>query len=158
MARSEHSAPFDIPAPRGRAIMIALMLLAAVVTVAYWVIWLGVDRNLLASSHADAYYVFENAFPAADGWLVLTLVIGALGLARRRAWGLLATLLAGGAGIYLGCMDVLFDVENHIYQVPRGGDPSAVAIEIAINICTFVLGGVVITYAWRHRAWFLGAA
>jgi hypothetical protein len=31
-------------------------------------------------------------------------------------------------------MDVLFDLENGIYLVPKGGDPVAVGIEIAINI------------------------
>jgi hypothetical protein len=131
------------------------MLFAALVTIAYWVVWFGVDRNLLASSQAASYFAFENAFPAADGWLTLTLVIGALGLARSRSWGLLWGLLAGGAGVYLGCMDVLFDLENGIYLVPRGGDPSAVIIEATINILTFALSLVVITYIWRHRHWFL---
>ena len=143
------------PGPRGRAFIIASMLFAALLTIAYWVVWFLVDRNLLASSQATSYFTFENAFPAADGWLTLTLLLAALGLARGRAWGLLAGLLAGGAGVYLGCMDVLFDIENGIYLVPKGGDPSAVAIEVTINILTFALSLVVITYIWRHRRWFL---
>lgn len=144
-------------APRGLRLIAAIMLFAAALTIAYWVVWFGGGRDLLASSHADAYFRFENAFPAADAWLALTLIIGAVGLVRRRAWGLLAALLAGGAGIYLGCMDVLFDLENGIYLVPKGGDPSAVAIEVAINVLTFALGVVVITYVWRQRRWLLGS-
>ncbi len=116
-------------------------------------VWGG--RDLLASSHAASYFTFENAFPAADGWLALTLLLGALGLALNRSWGLLWGLLAGGAGIYLGCMDVLFDLENGIYLVPKGGDPSAVIIEASINVLTFTLGVVVITYLWRQRRWLL---
>ena len=143
------------PSARGRAAIIAVMIFAALLTIAYWLIWFGVDRNILASSHAAAYYTFENAFPAADGWLILTLLLGALGLARRRPWGLLWGLLAGGAGVYLGCMDVLFDLENGIYLVPKGGDPSAVVIEATINVLTFALGVIVISYLWRHRRWFL---
>ncbi len=135
--------------------MIAIMLFAALLTIAYWVVWFGVDRNLLASSHAAAYYTFENAFPAADGWLTLTLLLGAFGLARRRPWALLWGLLAGGAGVDLGGMDVLFDIENGIYLVPKGGDPSAVAIEITINALTFLLSAVVLSYLWRHRRWLL---
>ncbi len=140
-------------APRGRVAVIAAMIFAALLTIAYWTIWYGVDRNILASSHAASYYTFENAFPAADAWLTLTLLLGALGIARRRPWGLLWGLLAGGAGVYLGCMDVLFDLENGIYLVPKGGDPSAVAIEVAINVLTFVLAAVVLTYVWRNRRW-----
>lgn len=145
-----------VAAPRGLKVIIGAMVFAAIITVAYWVIWYGIDRNMLASSQAPSYFVFENAFPAADGWLVITLIIGVIGLARRRPWGLLATLLAGGAGIYLGCMDVLFDLENGIYLVPSGSDPSPVIIEIIINVLTFLLGAVIISYVWRNRRWFLG--
>lgn len=143
------------PGARGRVAVISAMIFAALLTIAYWVVWFGVDRNLLASSHAAAYYTFENAFPAADGWLTLTLLLGALGLALRRPWGLLWGLLAGGAGVYLGCMDVLFDLENGIYLVPKGGDPSAVIIEAAINVLTFLLSAVTLTYLWRNRRWLL---
>lgn len=145
----------NAPGARGHAAIIGVMVFAAALTLAYWIIWFGVDRNTLASSHTATYYTFENAFPAADGWLILTLLLGALGLARRRPWGLLWGLLAGGAGVYLGCMDVLFDLENGIYLVPKGGDPSAVAIEATINVLTFALGLIVISYLWRRRRWFL---
>jgi hypothetical protein len=144
--------------PRGLRWIIGLMIFAAVLTVAYWVIWFGVDRSILASSQAPAYFTFENAFPAADAWLAMTLGLGAVGLARRRLWGLFATLLAGGAGVYLGCMDVLFDLENGIYQIPRGADPSPVIIEITINALTFALSIGILTYVWRQRAWFLRGA
>jgi hypothetical protein len=156
IATTTTPATSGVAAPRGLKLIIGAMVFAAIITVVYWVIWYGIDRTILASSQAPGYFAFENAFPVADGWLALTLVLGAIGLARRRPWGLLATLLAGGAGIYLGCMDVLFDLENGIYLVPRGSDPSPVIIEIIINVLTFLLGGVIITYVWRQRRWFLG--
>lgn len=139
------------PTSGGRIAIVAVMIFAALLTIAYWVVWFGGGRDLLASSHAASYYTFENAFPAADGWLALTLLLGALGLALNRSWGLLWGLLAGGAGVYLGCMDVLFDLENGIYLVPKGGDPSAVIIEACINALTFALSAVVLTYLWRRR-------
>jgi hypothetical protein len=135
--------------------VLAAMTFAIVLTVAYWIIWFFVDRDLLASSHAATYFAFENAFPLADAWLALTLACGVIGLARRRAFGLLATLLAGGAGIYLGCMDVLFDLENGIYASRPGGDASGSLIELAINILTFALGAAIVTWVWRHRRWLL---
>lgn len=152
------AAPAASAGPRGLRVIIGMMVFAAIITVAYWVIWFGVDRSILASSQAPAYFTFENAFPAADAWLAITLTIGAIGLARRRPWGLLSTLLAGGAGVYLGCMDVLFDLENGIYQVPRGADPSPVIIEITINVLTFALSIFILSYVWRRRAWFLHVA
>ena len=143
--------------PRGRAAIAGAMLFGVALIAAYWLIWFLVDRDILASAHTSEYFAFENAFPAADAWLGVTLLLGAIGLLRRRPWGLLCALLAGGAGIYLGCMDVLFDLENGIYLVRSGGDPAAVAIEIVINVLTFGLGAIVIAYAWRNRAWFLTA-
>lgn len=158
-AIASKSANEEAPAGRGagRVAIISAMVFAALVTVAYWVIWFGGGRDLLASSHAASYYTFENAFPAADGWLALTLLLGALGLWLNRPWGLFWGLLAGGAGVYLGCMDVLFDLENGIYLVPKGGDPSAVIVEIIINVFTFTLGIIALTYFWRQRRVLLAA-
>ncbi len=115
------------------------------------------DRSLLASSTAPAYFTFENAFPAADAWLVLTLILAVFGVARRRPAGLLWTLLAGGVGIYLGCMDVLFDLENGIYAIRPSADASGPIVEIAINILTFTLGISITAWAWRNRHWFFAA-
>jgi hypothetical protein len=146
-----------LPAPRGLRAVLAAMIFAAALTVAYWAIWFLVDRSLLASSASPAYFTFENAFPAADAWLVLTLILATLGVARRRASGLFWTLLAGGAGIYLGCMDVLFDLENGIYAIRPGADASGPLVEIVINILTFTLGISIIAWAWRNRRWLLTA-
>lgn len=148
-------------APRGRGLIAGVMIFAALLILAYWIIWFLVDRNLLASLHTDAYYAFENAFPAADAWLGTLLLLATAGLLMRRPWGLLTGLMAGGAGIYLGCLDVLFDLENGVYRMSASGDASGDAsgaiIEIVINVLTFALGVVVTTYIWRHRRWFLGA-
>ena len=139
---------------RSRTIVVCVMFFAAALTIAYWFLWFGGSRALLASSQTASYFVFENAFPAADAWLALTLILGAIGLMQRKSWGLLFSLLAGGAGIYLGCMDVLFDLENGIYIIPKGADPSSAIIEMCINVLTFALGIVVIIYLWRNRTRF----
>lgn len=138
--------------PRGERSVLIAMGIALLLIVAYWVIWYGVDRNLLASSHTAAYYTFENTFPLADGWLALALLLGIVSILRRRSAAVLWTLLAGGAGIYLGCMDVLFDLENGIYTAHPGADAGASLIEIAINIITFAFGIAIIAWIWRHRA------
>jgi hypothetical protein len=154
VALTEGSTSMEL-APRGRGIIVGVMIFATLLILAYWVIWFLVDRNLLASLHTDYYYRFENAFPLADAWLGLLLILATVGLLLRRPWGLLAGLLGGGAGIYLGCMDVLFDLENGVYHIPANGDASGVIIEVVINILTFGLGILVTTYIWRNRAWFL---
>lgn len=140
-------------APRGAKGLGIALLVAAAITVAYWVIWFGVDRTLLASAHTDAYYAFENSFPLADAWLALSALVGGVLLVRGNPNAIYWAFLAAGSGIYLGLMDVLFDLENGIYIGKGGGDASAPAIEIGINILTFALSGIGLWWAWRNRRW-----
>jgi hypothetical protein len=124
------------------------LVTAALLTTTYWVVWFLVDRSILASDTRGAYYEFENAFPLADGWLVLCLVAAAVQLLRRRATALVWVLAGGGAGLYLAGMDILYDLEHQIWF--RGGIGGL--IELAINILTVVLSVGLILWGWTRRA------
>ena len=132
--------------------VIISMIVASALIIVYWAIWFGGGRDVLASSQETSYIIFEDSFPAADLWIVMCLWTAACGIAYRRPWGLLATLLASGAGIYLGCMDVLFNIENGIYSgSASGSDPGQVATEIVINVLTFLLSISIGAYVWHNR-------
>jgi hypothetical protein len=139
--------------PRGARALGIVALGVALITAAYWVIWYAGGRDLLASAHTPEYFAFENAFPAADAWLALCALISGVQLLRGSPSAIYWLFLTAGSGLYLGLMDVLFDVENGIYLVPKGGDPVAVGIEIAINGLTFTLSLYVLWWAWRNRRW-----
>lgn len=139
-------------APRFLGLTLGLVLAAFVALVAYWTIWFFVNRSWLASLDTPSYYVFENAFPAADGWLAVGCVLGAWALYKRKASALFWLLAGGSASIYLGLMDVLFDLENGVYRV---GDASAVATEIAINVYSLGVGAWALWFGWHNRRWFL---
>ncbi|MCL2449103.1 MAG: hypothetical protein FWD17_09160 [Polyangiaceae bacterium] len=138
----------DGPSTQGRRFMIGLLWFGTLATVAYWVVWFGIDRRWLATADTPSYYAFENAFPLADGWMAVTGGLGAVALARRRPEALLWMLLAGSATVYLGGMDILFDLENGIYW---HGDPGNVAVEAFINVGCLAGGTAVMRFAWRHR-------
>jgi hypothetical protein len=142
-------------APRFLKLTIGLVLAAFVAMFAYWIIWFFVNRDWLASMDTPAYYVFENAFPAADGWLTLACGAGAFTMWKRRPSALFWLLVGGSASVYLGLMDVLFDLENGVYKAPRG-DWGAVATEVAINLYALGVGAWALTFGWRNRAWFMG--
>jgi hypothetical protein len=149
-------------ATRGRApdpphlrLTLGLVLAAFVAMIAYWFIWFFVDRSWLASLDTPSYFVFENAFPAADGWLAVACGAGAWTLWKRRPSALFWLIAGGSASIYLGLMDVLFDLENHVYKV---GDAGAVVTELAINVYSLGVGAWALRHGWRNRAWFLGLA
>jgi hypothetical protein len=140
------------PSRGGRRWMIGLLWFGSIATVAYWVVWFGINRSWLATVDTPSYYAFENAFPASDAWMAATAALGAIALQRRRASALLWMLLAGSASVYLAGMDVLFDLENGIY---RQGDAGGVAVEVFINVGCLAGGIAVIAFAWRHRRHFL---
>jgi len=134
--------------PRGGRFILGVLIFGALATLAYWLVWFGVDREILASAHSESYYAFENAFPLADLWMVAAGVAAIIALMRRRASALLWCIAAGSISIYLGLLDVLFDLENGIYRSP---DTGGVIVEIAINVLTLALGLVVLIWSWRSR-------
>jgi hypothetical protein len=134
--------------PRGVLLVAAILLFAAGMIAVYWILFFS---STPALSEAPCYMTFETAFPAADTWMAITCIVGGIGLLTRKSWGVLFALLAGSASIFLGLMDVLYDLINGIYgriSSPAGTD---VAVEITINILTLILGPVIIWYIWTRR-------
>ena len=134
--------------PRGGRFILGVLIFGVVATIAYWVVWFGVDREILASAHSQSYYAFENSFPIADAWMTFVGSAATLALFHRRASALLWSIAAGTTSIYLGLLDVLFDLENGIY---RSVDTGGVVVEIVINVLTLSMGAVVLFWAWRTR-------
>ncbi len=141
--------------PRGGRFVLGLLIFGVLATVAYWLVWFGVDRELLASAHSESYYAFENSFPMADAWMIVSGLAATVALIRRRASALLWTIVSGAISIYLALIDVLFDLQNGIY---RALDSSGVMIEIAINVLTLAMGAVVLSWAWQKRRELAGFA
>jgi hypothetical protein len=152
-AQPAEAAPHDPPFLR---LTIGLVVVAFVALVAYWVIWFFVNRAWLASLDTPAYYVFENAFPAADAWLGAACAFGGWALWKRRPSAVFWLLVGGSASVYLGLMDVLFDLENGVYGAPTG-DWGAVATELAINAYSLGVGAWALRFGWAHRHYFLAA-
>ena len=132
--------------PRPRAVtIIALMLLStAVFALVFWASFFSGSGHI---TEDKCYLTFEYAFPAADTWAAVTATIGAIGLLRRKSWGVLFTLLAASAGIFLGLMDLLFDIQYGIFWMPSPD----VATEIGLVVWLLTLSPVAIWYVWTRR-------
>src|SRR5690349_5540959 len=106
-----------------------MLATAIVIDVAYWSIWFT-HRAWLASEQTQAYYDFENAFPLADAWLGIACLLALVTLLRRAQAALLWLLSAGSAALYLGCMDLLYDLEHGIFGSGFGGAVEAVIVAL----------------------------
>lgn len=132
----------------GITVIAVLMLLTAIGTLLFWVIFfadLESQRSGTLASRCDAWFAWEMSFPLADGWMVLTAILGAVGLWRMRPVGLLFGLVSGGAMVFLGLMDVLFFLQNGLYH-PLTGE---VAVELFIHAWTVAFGLSAIAIIWK---------
>jgi len=128
-----------------RGVIQGMLVGAIVLDVAFWSVWFT-KREWLASEHSCAYYEFENAFPLADLWLGLACLFALVTMRRRSPSALFWLLCAGSAGMYLFCMDFLYDVDNGIF-----GRGSAGVIEGLIVLVTLAFSVTVLRWSWSHR-------
>lgn len=136
---------FELWRPR----VTAWLIFVAAVLVVYWLAWFT-DRSIVASDHSAQYVSFEQSFPLADAWLLAAVLMAAIQLWRRQPSASMWLVLVGGAGVYLGALDVLYDLQHGIYAKGSGG-----AIELAINLITVVSSIGVIKFGWGVRHWLL---
>lgn len=125
-------------------------------TLIYWAIWFFGERAWVATRTTAGYYEHQNAFPIADGFMAVVSLLGAIGLWQRRPSTLLWMLLAGSASLYLGFMDVLYNLENGVYaeHLKAGG---SFLVELGVNVLAFAIPLYGIAFAWRSRWDLLGA-
>jgi hypothetical protein len=136
--------------PRAKSIA-GVCLAAAAVILAYWLAW-WLHRSLVAATTGPVYTGFEDAFPVADGWLALCLVVGGLGLLTGWSTTFAFLMMGTGAGAYLFGMDVLYDLQHGIWGKGANG-----IVELAINVVTGVLTIVLGRWTWTHREALLNA-
>lgn len=142
--KSPRVTPVHVPA---RRVVIGVLVVAACMIAAYWVIWFYVDRSLLATESRPAYYEHEQSFVLADIWVAVCCVLGAIALARRRAVALFWVIAGGASALYLGCMDALYDTSRNDWF----GAGASGYVELGIVVLTWLLSIALMIWAWRNR-------
>jgi hypothetical protein len=133
------------PLPTSVKVVSVLLDLTGVMTVVYWVLYFA--TGVVQAETSEVYIAFENSFPLADAWMAAACFAGAAGLFLRRHWGLLFGICAGATMIFLGCMDVLFNLEQGMYAVMNG----EMVFETLINVWTLGFGAFVLWFLWSRR-------
>lgn len=113
-----------------------LLLVTAVVTVYYWVdFFLHGSVNVVDE---EWYIRFERAFPVADGFMSASSLVAAIGLLLGDSFGVAFSLVSAGALLFLGLMDITFNIDNHLYGYLRKSWP--MRGEAVINLWCVGLG------------------
>ncbi|MBV6493447.1 MAG: hypothetical protein LDLANPLL_01470 [Turneriella sp.] len=91
----------------------------------------------------ERYRAFENSFPLGDlGYITPLLLIGAVGLLRNKKYGVVCSLMAASALIFLGLLDVSFNILQQRYSISL---PDALMNGFINTVCV-VFGPIL---AWR---------
>jgi hypothetical protein len=132
-------------ASRRPVLVIGVLVFGFLALVAYWAVFY--TSGAVQARTDVVYLTFQRSFLLADAWLAACCAVGAIGLWHRRAWGVLFGLLAASSSIFLGLMDVCFNLSEGMYQ--RGG--GAMWLETAINAATLIFGAVIAAVLWSRR-------
>jgi hypothetical protein len=136
--------------PIGLSTVAVLLFITALGTLVFWGTFfadLEAQRSGELASRSEHWYAWELSFPLADGWLVVTAILGAAGLWRMRPAGLLFGLLSPSAMVFLGLIDILFFLENGLY-LPLTAE---IAVELFIHVWVTAFGLWTAGCVWRHR-------
>jgi hypothetical protein len=141
--------------PHAINIVIGLGIFAFIAISLYWITWFLTPKLVQSRTpdHLDyaCYVTFEQSFPLADVYVAIAALLGAIGLLKMRSWGFLSMMLAAGGAIFLGLMDLLYDLE-HVIFIPLSAES---VTELLIVILLLSLGPVLVTLLWKKRRLFL---
>jgi len=150
-------------AARNDRIHAALLVLLAVLIGLYWLAYFMTDVTLPEFTHDPAqatltavYLGYQDAFPAADGFVALTALIAARQLHRGRATALLMGLVSAGGLAFLALMDILFDLEHGFYAPPMLTSDPGMMLEAAINVGCVGFAFYSARRFWSRREFLLG--
>ena len=94
----------------------------------------------------DWHVRFQKAFLTADLWTAACALVGAIGLLSGQTYGLLFVLITASSLIFLGLMDVTFNIQNNLYRLVTAS--SQMKFEVFINLWTLGLGFGTIACLW----------
>jgi hypothetical protein len=121
-----------------------LLIGTAVGLIYYWIDFY--IKGGVQAVNEDWYTRFQKAFTVADLWTAVSALVAAIGLLAGQTYGALFTFITASSLIFLGLMDVTFNIQNNLYRLI--GKSSQMRFELFINLWTFGLGIALLVLFW----------
>ena len=125
-----------------------LLIGTAVGLIYYWIDFY--IKGGVQAVNEDWYTRFQKAFTAADLWTAVSALVAASGLLAGQTYGVLFTFITASSLIFLGLMDVTFNIQNNLYRLM--GKSSQMRFELFINLWTLGLGIALLVLFWPRLA------
>jgi len=95
-----------------------LELLTAVGLILFWILFFTV--GMAPKNPPPGYLAYEHSFPVPDGLLSVLLLVAGIMLLLNNPLGVNLSLIAAGALLFLGVLDISFNLQNGIYKISTG--------------------------------------
>jgi hypothetical protein len=135
--------------PLALTILSGLLAITGLGTALFWILFFAGKMDATETEQDEA---FERAFPAADSWMIACAAVASRNILRMNRKGFMAGAAAGSALIFLGCMDILYSLENKKYW-PLNSDRAQM---LFIHLWTACLGSSTLYLLWKNREVFEG--
>jgi len=108
----------------------------------FWISFFIIDNK---SKMSEVEYKHELSFPFPDlGWITPCLLVAAIGLLMSQRFGYFFSALAGSGMMFLGIIDLAFNLQNNKFNREKYGLDAIVSIGVVV--LTLVFGPIFIIY------------
>jgi len=140
---AEKERPFAI------TILSGLLAFTALGTALFWILYFSGKMDATETEQDEAY---EKAFPVADSWMIACSTVAARNILKMNRKGFFAGAAAGSALIFLGCLDILYSLENKKYW-PLDSDRAQMLV---VHLWATGTGLLTLALLWKNRDAFGG--
>ncbi|NHJ21609.1 MAG: hypothetical protein EAX91_11745 [Candidatus Lokiarchaeota archaeon] len=118
-------------------VLAILQIILAVGIAAFWIYFFMIENK--NPEKEDWYLKHERSFPLPDlGLVTVCLLVAAVGLIIGERFGIFFTIVAGGGLMFLGLIDLAFNLQNGLFKTKNMDAYMSIAI-VAIVLIMGVL-------------------
>ena len=126
-------------------IMAVLQILLGFGFAGFWVIFYLTEYKTPKMKECD--FKHEKSFPLPDlGWIMPCLFIAGIGILMEQKIGYFFSALAGSGMMFLGLIDLAYDIQNEIFKKKEFGTYMGTLIILIM----LIFGPLCIIYAWMN--------
>jgi hypothetical protein len=127
-------------------ILAYLQIIYALGIIIFWILFFIFENS--NSEKSEIFLAHERAFPVPDlGYLTPCLLIGSIGLLRKKNYGFLFSLLAGSSLIFLALLDTTFGILQGLFT----SDLTDSLVYGFISLALMIFGIITILVLWTNR-------
>jgi hypothetical protein len=111
--------------------------------IGFWVVFYFSEYKHPKMSEIERKH--ELSFPFPDlGWIVPNLIVAVIGVLLEQNYGFFFSALAGSGMMFLGIIDLAFDIQNKKFNREKHGFDAVVSIGVVV--LTLIFGPIFIIY------------